>query len=222
MWSAACLVAPGAGPGMLPGPVRGGQLHEVLTVLADRWDTMPADLQTSIARICRDVLGRPMESAWRPPHPATVRGQEAPGVVDDEARREPRPASSMPDRQLPAERSRRAATNATSTRSRDALIRSDAGLLDPGCVGARGADSHCGHSSPHTRHRSAGTTTRAELPTDSGKNVVVDNYIYSLLRGMSGPDVSGKAITNPEVKYIETRRYEAGWAPWRAGGILAG
>ena len=32
--------------------------------------------------------------------------------------------------------------------------------------------------------------------TDFGQNVVVGNYIYSLLLGMSVPDVSGKAIAN--------------------------
>ena len=36
----------------------------------------------------------------------------------------------------------------------------------------------------------------AEKTTDFGKNVVVGNYIYSLLLGMSVPDVSGKAIAN--------------------------
>jgi acyl dehydratase len=35
--------------------------------------------------------------------------------------------------------------------------------------------------------------------TDYGRNVVVGNYIYSLLLGMSVPDVSGKAIANLEV-----------------------
>ncbi len=39
----------------------------------------------------------------------------------------------------------------------------------------------------------------AEHGTDFGKNVVVGNYIYSLLLGMSVPDVSGKAIANLEV-----------------------
>ena len=32
--------------------------------------------------------------------------------------------------------------------------------------------------------------------SQQGKNVVVGNYIYSLLLGMSVPDVSGKAIAN--------------------------
>ena len=36
--------------------------------------------------------------------------------------------------------------------------------------------------------------------TDFGRNVVVGNYIYSLLLGMSVPDVSGKAIANLEVE----------------------
>ena len=35
-----------------------------------------------------------------------------------------------------------------------------------------------------------------------GKNVVVGNYIYSLLLGMSVPDVSGKAIANLEVESL--------------------
>src|ERR1700709_976474 len=38
--------------------------------------------------------------------------------------------------------------------------------------------------------------------TDFGKNVVVGNYIYSLLLGMSVPDVSGKAIANLEVESL--------------------
>ncbi len=42
----------------------------------------------------------------------------------------------------------------------------------------------------------------AETTTDFGKNVVVGNYIYSLLLGMSVPDVSGKAIANLEVESL--------------------
>jgi acyl dehydratase len=38
--------------------------------------------------------------------------------------------------------------------------------------------------------------------TDFGQNVVVGNYIYSLLLGMSVPDVSGKAIANLEVESL--------------------
>ena len=36
----------------------------------------------------------------------------------------------------------------------------------------------------------------AEETTQFGKNVVVGNYVYSLLLGMSVPDISGKAIAN--------------------------
>ena len=36
----------------------------------------------------------------------------------------------------------------------------------------------------------------AENTTQFGKNVVVGNYVYSLLLGMSVPDISGKAIAN--------------------------
>ena len=36
----------------------------------------------------------------------------------------------------------------------------------------------------------------AQESTDFGRNVVVGNYVYSLLLGMSVPDVSGKAIAN--------------------------
>ncbi len=43
----------------------------------------------------------------------------------------------------------------------------------------------------------------AEQATDFGKNVVVGNYIYSLLLGMSVPDVSGKAIANLEVESLK-------------------
>ncbi|MGD3109788.1 MaoC family dehydratase [Streptomyces sp. YGL11-2] len=39
--------------------------------------------------------------------------------------------------------------------------------------------------------------------TDFQKNVVVGNYIYSLLLGMSVPDVSGKAIANLEVESLK-------------------
>jgi len=42
----------------------------------------------------------------------------------------------------------------------------------------------------------------AESATDFGRNVVVGNYIYSLLLGMSVPDVSGKAIANLEVEFL--------------------
>lgn len=42
----------------------------------------------------------------------------------------------------------------------------------------------------------------AEQATDFGKNVVVGNLIYSLLLGMSVPDVSGKAIANLEVESL--------------------
>jgi len=38
--------------------------------------------------------------------------------------------------------------------------------------------------------------------TDYGRNVVVGNYIYSLLLGMSVPDVSGKALANLEVSSL--------------------
>ena len=38
--------------------------------------------------------------------------------------------------------------------------------------------------------------------TEFGKNVVVGNYVYSLLLGMSVPDVSGKAIANLEVESL--------------------
>ncbi|GGL13348.1 MaoC family dehydratase [Planomonospora parontospora] len=38
--------------------------------------------------------------------------------------------------------------------------------------------------------------------TDHGRNLVVGNYVYSLLIGMSVPDVSGKAIANLEVESL--------------------
>ncbi len=46
-------------------------------------------------------------------------------------------------------------------------------------------------------------THYAEETTDFKKNVVVGNYIYSLLLGMSVPDVSGKAIANLEVESLK-------------------
>src|SRR3954465_3111221 len=48
----------------------------------------------------------------------------------------------------------------------------------------------------HPLHMDANYATT----TVQGKNVVVGNYIYSLLLGMSVPDVSGKAIANLEVE----------------------
>jgi acyl dehydratase len=39
--------------------------------------------------------------------------------------------------------------------------------------------------------------------TEFGKNVVVGNYIYSLLLGMSVPDISGKAIANLEIQSLK-------------------
>ena len=42
----------------------------------------------------------------------------------------------------------------------------------------------------------------AEHATDFGRNVVVGNYVYSLLLGMSVPDVSGRAIANLEVESL--------------------
>lgn len=43
----------------------------------------------------------------------------------------------------------------------------------------------------------------AEKTTEPKRNVVVGNYIYSLLLGMSVPDVSGKAIFNLEVESLK-------------------
>ena len=42
----------------------------------------------------------------------------------------------------------------------------------------------------------------AEATTDFKRNVVVGNYVYSLLLGMSVPDMSGKAIANLEVESL--------------------
>ena len=52
------------------------------------------------------------------------------------------------------------------------------------------------HHPLHLDEHYAGETTQF------GKNVVVGNYIYSLLLGMSVPDVSGKAIANLEVESL--------------------
>jgi acyl dehydratase len=38
--------------------------------------------------------------------------------------------------------------------------------------------------------------------TQFGQNVVVGNYVYSLLLGMSVPDISGKAIANLEIESL--------------------
>ena len=42
----------------------------------------------------------------------------------------------------------------------------------------------------------------ASETTQFGQNVVVGNYVYSLLLGMSVPDVSGKALANLEVESL--------------------
>jgi acyl dehydratase len=42
----------------------------------------------------------------------------------------------------------------------------------------------------------------AETNTQFGKNVVVGNYVYSILLGMSVADVSGKAIANLEIESL--------------------
>src|SRR2546428_737155 len=45
----------------------------------------------------------------------------------------------------------------------------------------------------------------AETQTQFGKNVVVGNLVYSLVLGMSVPDVSGVAIANLEVEELKHR-----------------
>jgi acyl dehydratase len=52
------------------------------------------------------------------------------------------------------------------------------------------------HHPLHMDQHYAGETT------EFGRNVVVGNYIYSLLLGMSVADVSGKAIANLEVESL--------------------
>ena len=46
----------------------------------------------------------------------------------------------------------------------------------------------------------------AESQTQFGKNVVVGNLVYSLVLGMSVPDVSGAAIANLEVETLQHKR----------------
>ena len=46
----------------------------------------------------------------------------------------------------------------------------------------------------------------AETQTQFGKNVVVGNLVYSLVLGMSVPDVSGAAIANLEVEELKHKR----------------
>jgi acyl dehydratase len=43
----------------------------------------------------------------------------------------------------------------------------------------------------------------AETQTQFGRNVVVGNLVYSLVLGMSVPDVSGKAIANLEIESLK-------------------
>ena len=42
----------------------------------------------------------------------------------------------------------------------------------------------------------------AEETTQFGRNVVVGNFVYSLVLGQSVPDVSGRAIANLEIEYL--------------------
>ena len=46
----------------------------------------------------------------------------------------------------------------------------------------------------------------AETQTQFGKNVVVGNLVYSVVLGMSVPDVSGSAIANLEVEELKHQR----------------
>jgi acyl dehydratase len=46
----------------------------------------------------------------------------------------------------------------------------------------------------------------AEQETQFGKNVVVGNLVYSLVLGMSVPDVSGSCIANLEVETLTHKR----------------
>ena len=46
----------------------------------------------------------------------------------------------------------------------------------------------------------------AEEETQFGKNVVVGNLVYSLVLGMSVPDVSGKAIANLEIESLQHKK----------------
>ena len=46
----------------------------------------------------------------------------------------------------------------------------------------------------------------AENESQFGKNVVVGNLVYSLVLGMSVPDVSGAAIANLEVESLQHKR----------------
>jgi acyl dehydratase len=46
----------------------------------------------------------------------------------------------------------------------------------------------------------------AEKETQFGKNVVVGNLVYSLVLGMSVPDVSGAAIANLEVETLQHKK----------------
>jgi acyl dehydratase len=47
---------------------------------------------------------------------------------------------------------------------------------------------------------------KTETETQFGRNVVVGNLVYSLVLGMSVPDVSGKAIANLEVESLRHAR----------------
>ena len=46
----------------------------------------------------------------------------------------------------------------------------------------------------------------AEQATQFGRNVVVGNLVYSLVLGMSVPDVSGAAIANLEIETLQHKR----------------
>ena len=54
----------------------------------------------------------------------------------------------------------------------------------------------------------------AEHETVQGKNVVVGNLVYSLVLGMSVPDVSGSCIANLEVESLSHKKCHS-WFPRR-------
>ena len=58
----------------------------------------------------------------------------------------------------------------------------------------------------HRKPTFHGDTIYAETQTQFGKNVVVGNLVYSLVLGMSVPDVSGACIANLEIETLQHKK----------------
>jgi acyl dehydratase len=64
------------------------------------------------------------------------------------------------------------------------------------------AEDHLFCALTYNQHPQHSDANYAETATQVGKNVVVGNFVYSLVLGQSVPDVSGRAIANLEVESL--------------------